>query len=268
MRKKTKDPLDTYLEEISKTPLLSHKEEIALAKKVAKGKRAEETLQRKIAKAQTAKKENGRLTEAEKTCFKKAVAILKNIVSQGVNARNRMIEANLRLVVSIAKNYFEDTRFSKLFLIQEGNWALFRAVKDFEFKRGYRFSTYATHKIRGGIGRAMQDKKTKEIFSLDNPFANEKRTSMAETMEDKKADCPRKKADENIVSQIVQQALLCLTEKEQKILQMHFWHHLTLAEIGKEIGVTREAIRMAIKRALLKLNSNASLLRLDQNTLQ
>jgi RNA polymerase primary sigma factor len=135
----TSDPVRTYLREIGKTALLTKQEEVELAQAIEKGKKAEERL--KKATARMSKKTRTKLVEDART---------------GDLARERLTRANLRLVVSIAKKY-PGRGLSFLDLIQEGNIGLMRAVEKFDWKRGYKFSTYATWWIRQGITRAIAD---------------------------------------------------------------------------------------------------------------
>ena len=85
------------------------------------------------------------------------VELAKRIAEGDMEARNEMIEKNLRLVISIAKSY-RGRGLDFMALVQEGNIGLMRAVKKFDHERGFRFSTYATHWIRQAMGRAIQDK--------------------------------------------------------------------------------------------------------------
>lgn len=131
------DSLDLYLREMSSVPLLNHQEEIELAQKIEKGREA----QKKIA-------------EARKRINQQQLQTLKEIVREGLAAREHLIKANTRLVISIARRYIGcGVPFSDL--IQEGNLGLIRAVEKFEYQRGFRFSTYATWWIRQAVMRAI-----------------------------------------------------------------------------------------------------------------
>jgi RNA polymerase primary sigma factor len=131
------DTVALYLREMARVPLLSNEEEVMLAKKIERGQEAKRMLER-----------NGHTSE-EQTC-------LEQIVAEGIAARDHLIRANTRLVVSIAKKYM-GRNVPFLDLIQEGNLGLMKAVEKFEYQRGYRFSTYATWWIRQTITRAIAD---------------------------------------------------------------------------------------------------------------
>ena len=134
----TADPVKDYLKQIGKVSLLNAEQEVELAKRIEAGLFAEEML-----------------NEAKKL-DKKTRLDLEWIATDGRRAKNHLLEANLRLVVSLAKRY---TGRGMLFLdlIQEGNLGLIRAVEKFDYTKGYKFSTYATWWIRQAITRAMAD---------------------------------------------------------------------------------------------------------------
>ena len=135
----TADPVKDYLKQIGKVPLLNAEQEVELAKRIEAGLFAEEKLA-----------EGGRALNGD------ARIDLEWIAEDGTRAKNHLLEANLRLVVSLAKRY---TGRGMLFLdlIQEGNLGLIRAVEKFDYTKGYKFSTYATWWIRQAITRAMAD---------------------------------------------------------------------------------------------------------------
>jgi len=263
------DPVQMYLKEIGRTPLLSRKEEVELAKRTDQGDEA---------------------------------------------AKKRMIQANLRLVVSIAKRYIgRSPHLSFLDLIQEGNRGLFRAVEKFDWRKGYKFSTYATWWIRQAITRALADcsrtiripvhmvetlskctkrkrdlekklgreplpeemaaemgltvakirkimKIIKGTISLETPVGEDKDTLLQEFMEDTDSDSPLEKATHSLLKQRLNEIMKDLTPREQKILAMRFGldggKKHTLEEVGQEFGVTRERIRQIAARALEKLHDH------------
>jgi RNA polymerase primary sigma factor len=135
----TSDPVKDYLKQIGKVPLLNAEQEVELAKRIEAGLFAEE----KLADSHDSLRPDTRLD-------------LEWIAEDGRRAKNHLLEANLRLVVSLAKRY---TGRGMLFLdlIQEGNLGLIRAVEKFDYTKGYKFSTYATWWIRQAITRAMAD---------------------------------------------------------------------------------------------------------------
>ena len=143
------DPVRMYLKEIGKVPLLSADEEIELAQNMEDGAVATEKIN--VLK--------GRLdgaSEEEKAEIKEEIKKLQRDVDRGADAKKRLAEANLRLVVSIAKRYVGRVMLF-LDLIQEGNLGLIKAVEKFDYKKGYKFSTYATWWIRQAITRAIAD---------------------------------------------------------------------------------------------------------------
>jgi RNA polymerase primary sigma factor len=135
----TADPVKDYLKQIGRVPLLNAEQEVELAKRIEAGLFAEE-----------------KLAEGGQNMPSDVRLDLEWIAEDGTRAKNHLLEANLRLVVSLAKRY---TGRGMLFLdlIQEGNLGLIRAVEKFDYTKGYKFSTYATWWIRQAITRAMAD---------------------------------------------------------------------------------------------------------------
>ncbi|MBQ8625629.1 MAG: RNA polymerase sigma factor RpoD [Agathobacter sp.] len=145
------DPVRMYLKEIGKVPLLSAEEEIELAQKMEAGAVATEKIQ--ILKNRI---EDEEVEAAELDEVKEEIKNLQKDVDLGSEAKKRLAEANLRLVVSIAKRYVGRGMLF-LDLIQEGNLGLIKAVEKFDYRKGYKFSTYATWWIRQAITRAIAD---------------------------------------------------------------------------------------------------------------
>lgn len=143
------DPVRMYLKEIGKIPLLSADEEIELAQNMEDGAVA-------IEKINVLKGRLDGASEEEKAEIKEEIKTLQRDVDKGADAKKRLAEANLRLVVSIAKRYVGRGMLF-LDLIQEGNLGLIKAVEKFDYKKGYKFSTYATWWIRQAITRAIAD---------------------------------------------------------------------------------------------------------------
>ncbi len=133
------DPVRMYLKEIGRVPLLTAEEEVYLAKKIEAGKEAEKKL--RLLKDKLSPEEKRKLERQKQ---------------EGLRAKQKLIESNLRLVVSIAKKYV-GRGLLFLDLIQEGNLGLIRAVEKFDYHKGYKFSTYATWWIRQAITRAIAD---------------------------------------------------------------------------------------------------------------
>lgn len=163
------DPIRAYLHEIGKIPLLSAEEEVIFAKRIEEGEketyevieklgskksddvyaRAQKYISKGNKKHPAVEAAKRRLTEQDKRFTNKKIR-------DGVEAKNLLTTANLRLVVSIAKNYLK-RGLDLLDLIQEGNLGLMRAVDKFEYRKGFKFSTYATWWIRQAITRAIAD---------------------------------------------------------------------------------------------------------------
>jgi len=138
----TDDPVRMYLKEIGKVNLLTSEEEVALAQEMVAGGEAA----RQLAELEEAGEQISEETQKE----------LERLVRKGERAKQRLAEANLRLVVSIAKRYV-GRGMQFLDLIQEGNLGLIKAVEKFDFTKGFKFSTYATWWIRQAITRAIAD---------------------------------------------------------------------------------------------------------------
>ncbi|TSC74238.1 MAG: RNA polymerase sigma factor [Parcubacteria group bacterium Gr01-1014_44] len=259
------DPIQMYLREIGRIPLLKAEEEVSLAKRKERGDK---------------------------------------------EADRKLIEANLRLVVSIAKK-FVGKSLSLLDLIQEGNIGLFRAVKKFDYRRGYKFSTYATWWIRQAITRALADqsrtiripvhmvetinrfqqvqrrllqdlgrdptpeelaaemgedvakvnhiiKISQDTVSLEMSVGDDDDdSSLQDFVEDVKNMPPDRVAGLQILRDYVKDTIKDLAPREQKILEMRFGltdgvTH-TLEEVGQEFDVTRERIRQIEAKALEKI---------------
>ncbi|GAA2735099.1 sigma-70 family RNA polymerase sigma factor [Actinocorallia aurantiaca] len=132
------DPIRDYLQQIARTPLLTAEQEVELGERIETGVQARLRL------------DAGGLTSAERD-------ELERLVSDGERARDHMIRANLRLVVSIAKRYAAGGGLPLLDLVQEGTLGMMRAVEKFDHRRGLKFSTYATWWIKQAVGRALAD---------------------------------------------------------------------------------------------------------------
>ena len=241
--------------------------------------------------------------------FKQACVDVELAENKVKRAKEDMIEANLRLVVSVAKRYTgRGLHFSDL--IQEGNLGLMVAVDKFEYWRGFKFSTYATWWIRQRISRAIADQGRmirvpvhmneqiqkmnrisrlltpqlgrepypaelaehmglslqkvremleclKEPVSLDTPLIEGEDSCVADFVEDTTADSPLMVSDSIQVQERVGQTLKYLTAREAHVLRKRFGiddgNDLTLEEISKDFGVTRERIRQIEVNALKKL---------------
>ena len=262
--KSISDPVRMYLKEIGRIKLLTRDEEIELAQKVEQGDE---------------------------------------------RAKEKLTAANLRLVVSIAKKYI-GRGLSFLDLIQEGNKGLIRAVEKYDWKKGYKFSTYATWWIRQAITRAIADQartiripvhmvetinklirisrklmqklgrdptaeevakemeispdKVREIWkisqkttSLETPIGDEDDSQLGDFIEDTKQPSPYEMTSQRLLRENIEEVLSALSEREGKVLEMRFGLNgqkpMTLEEVGREFGVTRERIRQIEAKALRKL---------------
>lgn len=258
------DPVRQYLREIGKVPLLDAEEEIELAKRFEKGEK---------------------------------------------KAKDKLTESNLRLVVSIAKKYI-GRGLSLLDLIQEGNQGLIRAVEKYDWRKGYKFSTYATWWIRQAITRAIADQartiripvhmvetinklyrtsrrlmqelgreptpeeigeelelepdRVREIFkiaqettSLEAPVGEDKESFLGDFIPDESQLSPVDQASKQLLKDHLDEVLATLSEREAKVLKLRFGlegnKQMTLEEVGKVFGVTRERIRQIEAKALRKL---------------
>jgi RNA polymerase primary sigma factor len=276
------DPVRMYLREIGRVPLLSAEQEVALAKRMERGKleRCKPYAQQNI-----------------------------YVIFDAEEAQRQLTEANLRLVVSVAKKYI-GRGMSLLDLIQEGNIGLIRAVEKFDYCKGFKFSTYATWWIRQAITRAIADQartiripvhmvetinrlirisrrllqelgreptseeiakemeitpeKVREIIkvsqepvSLETPIGEEDDSHLGDFIEDHAALAPADAASHQLLKEQVKDALCSLTQREQEVLRLRFGlddgRSRTLEEVGKEFKVTRERIRQIEAKALRKL---------------
>ena len=160
------DPVRMYLQEIGRFPLLTPQQEVELAMQMETGFRADEKLETP-----------GKLPVAERVILERASRLADQ-------ARKRLVEANLRLVVSIAKKYV-GRGLVLLDLIQEGNLGLIRAVEKFDYRKGFKFSTYATWWIRQAVTRALADQARTirvpvHMVETINKLARAQRTLMQE----------------------------------------------------------------------------------------
>lgn len=284
------DSVRLYLQEIGETDLLTMQEEVWLAKRMERGKLAEELLLEPVLSP-----DHRAALDADKL--------------DGELARAHLIRANLRLVVSVAKKYV-GRGLSFLDLIQEGNIGLMKATDKFDYKRGYKFSTYATWWIRQAITRAISDqsrtirlpvhvgetinrvKKTghrlqqilereptqEEIaramdvsdekvrqvldvsrhpISLEAPVGQDGDAFLGDFIEDDSMPHPLELASQELLKSQICDALSKLTERERKIIVLRFGledgRFRTLEEVGREFGITRERIRQIEAKALRKL---------------
>lgn len=293
--------LDIYLTEMGQEPLLSHGEEVALAREIAQGHAAERALR-------------------ETDYNDQEYARLYTLVEAGQAARERLGSANTRLVISIAKRYrgygipFTD-------LIQDGNVGLMRAVDRYDPESGNRFSTYATWWIRQAVTRSLANNGrviripvhvgtrmremarvgqrlemafgrrpspaeiaaemgesprkirqmlewTNQPLSLEQPYGDEGETELGETLEDDQTLDPGKVADSAMMNETLSYLLSGLAEREVRVLRLRYGlrdgQSHTLQQVADKFGLSRERIRQIEREALTKLRLAGSTSGLEQ----
>ncbi len=186
---------------------------------------------------------------------------IEKFYQEAVQVKNQIVQANLRLVVSIAKRHVgvAEDFFG---LVSDGNMSLIRAVEKFDYGRGFKFSTYASWAIMKNFARSIP-----EEFKHRDRF----RTSQEEAFlgqEDWRADAYEQESRQQVRKQQIRKMLSKLDEREQTIIIRRFGLNpgeepLTLKEVGRELGVTKERIRQLEARALNKLRLVASDERLE-----
>ncbi len=292
------DSVRAYLQEIGRVPLLTAEEEVAVAKRIEAGSAASE----RLADAE-ASGESGDLSVTDRRRLERAA-------QDGERAKDELIRANLRLVVSIAKRY-RNRGMPLLDLIQEGNFGLMRAVEKFDHAKGFKFSTYATWWIRQAVTRSIADQsrtiripvhmmesigrvtraqralavelerepsidelaarvemkpdKVRDILriaqdplSLDSTVGDGDDAMLSDFIEDVGAQVPEEEAARRMLNDAVAQVLGQLNDREAQVVRMRFGLDndgapLTLEEVGKHFGVTRERIRQIESKTLAKL---------------
>jgi RNA polymerase primary sigma factor len=273
----TADPVKDYLKQIGKVPLLNAEQEVSLAKRIEAGLFAEE------------------LVNSGKKIDKKLLRDYEYIALDGRRAKNHLLEANLRLVVSLAKRY---TGRGMLFLdlIQEGNLGLEHAVDKFDWRRGFKFSTYATFWIRQAIGRALDQKASliripgdrsaslraalrqssgdgenldagnAELHRLTTPVSLDKTVgddgdaTLGDLM-DNGQGTPEDAIMALVDSELLDELLGTLDDRARYAVEARFGlldgERKSFREVGEALGVTAEAARRLVSRAVIGLREDA-----------
>lgn len=227
--------LPPYLSALYEVPLLAREQEMHLFRKFNLLKHKASKLREKLNPAAARTSE---MNEIERL-YEEAVAV-----------KNEIVQANLRLVVSIAKRHVSGTEdfFS---LVSDGNMSLIRAVEKFDFSRGNKFSTYASWAIMKNFARTIPEEyKRRDRFrtSQDELFTGQA---------DERPDSLNQEAVQNTLEKQVEKILAQLDERERQIIISRFGldhsqEPLTLKEVGEEMGVTKERVRQIESRALSK----------------
>jgi RNA polymerase primary sigma factor len=285
------DPVRLYLKDISSVPLLSAEEEVALARRVEAGEQAA-----------------ARLSSGERPTGGQ-VGESRRVQADALEAKEQLINANLRLVVSVARRYL-GRGLQLPDLIQEGNLGLIRAVEKFDYARGYKFSTYAIWWIRQAITSAiarqtrairipvqmveavnklnrvqrelMQDlgrdplpeeiaekmglpvarveeilKVTQEPVSLETPIGDEEDSLLGDLIEDSGAVMPVDAASSRQLHERIEEVLDKLHAREKRTIELLYGlidgRPRSYEEVGRELGVTRERVRIIESMTLSKL---------------
>lgn len=289
------DIVKMYVREAARVPLLTAEEEVELAQRMERGRMAQDELGRGGVS-------NHRLQE------------LRLLVEDGREASEKLVRANSRLVISVAKKYL-GRGLPFLDLVQEGNIGLMRAVKKYEYQRGFKFSTYATWWIRQAITRAVADQgrtirlpvhmgdqinrmlreqhqlqqqlgrppsdeelasslgiepvkvdRMRQIvqqpLSLQTPVGDDEEEMLGEFIEDTSAPNPEESASEALMREDLMRGLEELPPREARVLQLRFGlldgEALTLNEVGRRMGITRERARQLEAQALRRLRTPAA----------
>jgi RNA polymerase primary sigma factor len=236
--KKARTPsgLPPYLASLYEVPLLTREQEYHLFRKFNFLKHQASKLRSQL---DPARAKSSQMDEIEKL-YDEAVAV-----------KNKIVQANLRLVVSIAKRHV--TGADEFFaLVSDGNMSLIRAVEKFDYSRGNKFSTYASWAIMKNFARTIPE----EFKQRDRFRTSQEEMFMAQA--DRRTDQVEQETAQAQRERQIEHILACLDEREQRIIKSRFGldhaqEPLTLKEVGEEMGVTKERVRQIEARALNKL---------------
>ena len=268
------DPVGQYLNEIGMVPLLNAQDERELSQTIEAGAEAR------------AKKEDG-----------ETGVILDRAIRKAAQAKDRFIRSNLRLVVSVARRYPLPPGMELLDLIQEGNLGLEHAVDKFDWRKGFKFSTYATFWIRQAIGRALDQKaslvrlpgdrsaslraalravsgngdeldeeharlhRLTTPTSLDRTIGDDDSNELVDLLPDSKPG-PESEVMSRAENDMAMSLLDVLDSRARYAVEQRFGLHdgrkRSFREVGEELGVTAEAARRLVKRAVNTVRERAS----------
>lgn len=237
--------VSAYVASLYRTPLLEREEETELFHRMNGLKYLAAAVQQRI--------------DAD-TPNRRDVDEFERLMERAIKSRNRILEANLRLVFSLAKRFAGANQDEFGECVAEGNIALMRAVEHYDFSRGNRFSTYAHHAIRRQLlQRVRGEVRRRERFLPGGDDA-------AANMDRDEGDSLRLVQRSSLAARAVEDLLPCLSDRERAVIEVRFGlgqrSEQTFEEIGRSMGVSKERVRQLQVRALHKLAQSAR----DKNT--
>lgn len=290
----TDDMIRLYIKEAAHVPLLTAQQEVELAKRIERCRSAQQELS----------KGNGEINPERRQELQEQIQL-------GQAARDRLIRANSRLVISVARKYM-NRGLPFLDLIQEGNIGLMRAVRNFDYQRGFKFSTYATWWIRQGVTRALAEQSrtirlpvhmsdqvgrmlreqnrlqqvlqrnpnrdelaealgvsvekvdqmrevVRQPLSLQTPVGEEEDEILGDFVEDPASGNPEETVSDLLMGEELDKMLQTLPPREMEVLRLRYGlteeEPLTLNEVGRRLGITRERVRQLEMQAIERLRN-------------